>query len=1679
MFRHQITLLFLLIGVFAFAQRGKDGDLTVSTLDNIVNTYTPLTANANANATNISVDDNSMSGAAFSGGLQPGDLILIYQVQGAAVDVATFPVDLWNSEYTAQAEFFNTNTYNYIEFGAVTDIKEVGKYEFAEVLSINGSNTITLTCGLQNNYTTGANNHTQVIRVPRYENLTVPNNTSITTPAWDGTSGGVVAIEVEEDLTINGTERISADETGFRGGEASPNDNNSADVPGSILDIDTRGFLGSFNPKEGSGKGESVYGGFLDYDVIYSRYCYGAIANGGGGANYHNAGGGGGSNVGTGSYSGYGIVDRGPGNAYDDAWILEDPTMVTNTTSSGGGRGGYSHAEINKNPLNVGPHNTVWGSDFRRISGGVGGHPLTYDQTRAFMGGGGGGGHQNDGFGGDGGAGGGVVFLNVYGDIIGNGTISANGEDGEDAKGTPANPLKKAGDDGAGGAGGGGAILIKNINALPASIYLEAIGGNGGNQVLSFGAFNNNNQADGPGGGGGGGMIAFNTGTPVQNVAGGAAGETNSTFMTNFPVNGATGGAVGMDNQNTVAYDILVENDTICSGETSTLNTTSVGNLSPYPTLSWYENYSGGTALATGNSFTTPVLTATTIYYVGTCENAFRVPVTVVVSPPILLTGTPPVIAHETCNGNDGSITGLNATGGLGNLTFEWNGVVSPSEDLAGAVGDNYILTVEDEVGCEISSDPFTINPSSGPVIDITGISITDESCVGNDGTIAGITASGGTGTLTYAWSPSGETTLDLSGRTHGDYTLTVTDGSGCTAVSGPHTINQNGGAVVDVSNITISNASCGSTDGSITGIIATGTGLTYNWSPSGETTLDVNNLGAGNHSLVITDGAGCITNAGPFSITAPSSAVIDETGVNISDETCDGNDGEITGISVTGGAAPFVYEWNGVVATSEDLFNAIGGIYTLKVTDANGCEVTSNPFTIGASPGPAIDVSGIVISDELCNGTDGSISGITASGGTGTLTYEWFPNGETTLDISGLTTDSYSLTVIDDNGCSSNSGPHTVNEVGGPAVDDANVTIVNAFCSLDNGSIAGITTTGTGHSYAWSPSGGTTLDVSNVGAGLHYLTVSDGSGCSTTTGPYLVKDDVGPELDASLMVLHDEICDGNNGGITGITFTNGNPPFTFDWNGAPTPDTDLIGVVAGTYTLTITDAKGCTDSRGAYTIGSFLNPIVDVSGAVIADETCVGNDGSITGITISGGSEPMTYMWNGYNYPTVDLTGAYGNTYSLEVIDSTGCVVNEGPFVVNPSNHIFLDDSGVSIKEESCNVVNGRITGINVSGGQGALTYLWSPSGATTLDLTNAESGSHTLTITDGSGCSVTSGPHVINKAASPVVDESNVIVTDATCGLNNGSITGMKTVGVGLTYTWLPSGVTMLDINNFSPGTYTFVVSNAAGCQTLAGPYTINTTSKPVLDMSNAVITNAGCKGNDGSITGISSSGGEAPFIYNWNGNSFSSSNLTGLSAVSYTLTITGSNGCSDSVGPITITDLQAPTVDVSTPNQFISPGDSVSINSTFTPPGSTISWSPNENIDCLNCPNPVVTPNESTTYVVTVTSPDGCVSKDSVFIKIDNPCGEIKLPTVFSPNGDGLNDVFCVLGDCIHSIRFQVFNRWGEKIFETEDSDICWDGTFKGEPVNTGMYIYKLIGVKKDGSTIEKTGNVNLVR
>ncbi|MBW7866819.1 MAG: SprB repeat-containing protein, partial [Brumimicrobium sp.] len=682
MYKIIYLLLIALTCSVAFSQRGKDGDY-ILTGNVIVNTYTNLTATVSAGSSSIQVANAAMTGANFSGSLQTGDLILIYQVQGGLVDVNTLPYEWGWGTYTFQDSWFsNGNVNQFTEYGDVYNYQNAGVFEYAEVKSVT-ANTITVICPLKHSFYVVDNSKTQVIRVPRYKNLTVPLNDTIKAKNWDGVSGGVIAIEVEKDLNLAGA--ISATKSGFRGGNPTGN-GNIAGSAGSVTDYGNRGFLGSTDQYEGAEKGESIYGNKADYDIIYSRYCYGSIANGGGGANYHNAGGGGGSNVGIGTFYGYGVPDRGAGNVYDAAWNLEDVNMKT-TPSSGGGRGGYAHAEENKNPLTVGPHNSQWGVDFRRITGGVGGHPLTYDVERAFIGGGGGGGHQNNNYGGKGGAGGGAVFLSAYGNILGNGTIVTNGQNGGNSEGPTPGFSSKTGDDGAGGAGGAGAIVINNTKPIPASIKLIAKGGKGGIQNIQFGGSPTvKKQADGPGGGGAGGMISYTMGTPTEDVSGGKSGTTNSPYMNNFPQNGATDGASGLKTLPIQSIDFVVADDTICSGNTTTLVVTLGGNISyNLSNLQWFNSLTDVSPFATGNSYTTPALTVNTTYYIGDCSVLpIRIPVRVVVSPPIVIAGLPPTISNETCAGSDGSITGITVSGGTAPYTYSWNGTTTPGIDLTG-----------------------------------------------------------------------------------------------------------------------------------------------------------------------------------------------------------------------------------------------------------------------------------------------------------------------------------------------------------------------------------------------------------------------------------------------------------------------------------------------------------------------------------------------------------------------------------------------------------------------------------------------------------------------------------------------------------------------------------------------------------------------------------------------------------------------------------------------------------------------------------------------------------------------------------------------------------------------------------------------------------------------------------
>ncbi|WP_299611098.1 SdrD B-like domain-containing protein, partial [uncultured Aquimarina sp.] len=491
-----MALMFLFTYNNIFSQEGKDGDLTVTTANTILNTYSPVTSDISAGDTTIDVNDV----AADLGGLVSGDLVLIYQAQGATI-----------------------NTTNTVSYGDITDYGSSGLYEFAYVSST-AINTITLTCAIANSYFVAG--RTQVIKVPQYNVLTIDAGASVTALPWEDFAGsrrGGLVVITATTININGD--IDASGLGFRGGQV---DNTTSTNGATVVSDFVFSVAGN-----GAEKGESIVGYQTDYDALGGRYGRGAPANGGGGGNSHNSAGGGGSNGNNGNiwFNGAGVMCTGcTGSA---AWTL-DPDYIANgnalTTSSGGGRGGYSFGSSNQNALTLGPGNSAWGGDHRDAVGGLGGRPLiANEQNRIFLGGGGGAGDRNNSASQDAANGGGIILLGAD-TIAGSGNIITNG-----ANALPTVPNHN---DAPGGGGGGGSIVLRAAS-IANSLTLSANGGNGGNQLIT------NNESEGPGGGGGAGFVAISAGTPTININGGSNGVTNSGALTEFPANGATEGANG------------------------------------------------------------------------------------------------------------------------------------------------------------------------------------------------------------------------------------------------------------------------------------------------------------------------------------------------------------------------------------------------------------------------------------------------------------------------------------------------------------------------------------------------------------------------------------------------------------------------------------------------------------------------------------------------------------------------------------------------------------------------------------------------------------------------------------------------------------------------------------------------------------------------------------------------------------------------------------------------------------------------------------------------------------------------------------------------------------------------------------------------------------------------------
>lgn len=1055
------------------------------------------------------------------------------------------------------------------------------------------------------------------------------------------------------------------------------------------------------------------------------------------------------------------------------------------------------------------------------------------------------------------------------------------------------------------------------------------------------------------------------------------------------------------------------------------------------------------------------------------------------------------VITDVTCNGRLNGSINTTVTGGVPFYTYLWS-TGATTADLNGLAAGTYILTVTDQAGCT-AVDSFEVTQPDSLLVTFIG---TDVSCNGgNDGT-ATASVTGGTAPYSYLWSNSA-TTASISGLTAGTYLLVVTDDNGCT-VSGTYIVAE---PTAVTATATLTNVSCfGGSDGEIDLVLSGGVSpydITWSNGPSalGTTTTINSSLTAGIYTITITDQNGCEL-VETYTITQPDSIVFTAT---VTDATCFGDSTGAVDLTVTGGTTPYSFAWsNG--ATTEDLSGVQAGTYTLTLTDANACtatftatvdqpdslnvqsaitNVTCNGGADGAinlsvtggvppysyawsNTGTTSSINNLVADTYTVSVTDangcvtitdfvvtepdilaadatpvnvdcfGASTGgatLVVTGGTAPYSFLW-SNFSTDQDLSGVTAGFYTVVVTDSKGCIT-TDTVTVSQ-NDPLVLSATVTNVSCFGGADGEVALSVTGGVSPYSFIWSNTA-TDDTITGLTAGTYDVTVTDDVGC-TVVGSYTVTQ---PDTLTTSAVITDVTCAGSADGAVDVTVNGGTAPYTYAWSNTATTQ-DLSGLAGGTYTLTLTDANGCTHVD-SFTVAEPDSLLSTSSGVGIS---CFGFGNGTATVTVTGGTPPYTYFWSNFHF-TATIDSLEEGEYFVIVTDANGCTTLDS-ITINEPDPLAITGN---VKESGCVGETKGIVDITVTGGTAPYTYIWSPGGQTTEDIDSLPAGTYTVTVTDFNGC-VETYTAIVTAFPNPNADftANLACLGQETQFINNSSISG----GDSLTYEWdfgdggfsteeNPTHIftTVGSIN------VTLYAQSSKGClDTVVQTIFIN--SVPDANIYALGDTAELCTADSVELS-VETAAGQTYFWSNGDTSATTTAYLTGT----YFVTVVSAEGCAseDSIevgifegSSVVATPLDT-TVSLGFPAQLFATG------------GIAYEWSPTDGLNDAFIANPTATPLENTTYSVTVTVSDGCFAVREVTVNVVEDFLVIP-PNLFSPNGDGINDYWVIDNiDNYPICEVIVFNRWGSEIFSSEGYQNDWDGTSGGQNVSDGTYYYIL--------------------
>ncbi|AWG27077.1 beta strand repeat-containing protein [Flavobacterium kingsejongi] len=522
--------------------------------------------------------------------------------------------------------------------------------------------------------------------------------------------------------------------------------------------------------------------------------------------------------------------------------------------------------------------------------------------------------------------------------------------------------------------------------------------------------------------------------------------------------------------------------------------------------------------------------------------------------------------------------------------------------------------------------------------------------CAGSCTGSAAVNATGGIGTYTYSWAPSGGTGSIATGLCAGNYIVTITDAIGCTATRN-FTITTSGTPITTTGSQT--NVSCnGGTNGTATVVAAGGTpAYSYLWSPSGGTGATASGLAAGAYTVTVTDANGCSTTRN-YTITQPAAITTTGSQTNVS---CNGGSNATASVSATGGTGTYTYSWAPSGGTGATASGLTAGAYTVTVTDANSCTTTRN-FTI-TQPAPLTTTGSQT--NVSCNGGSNGVASVTANGGTGTYTYSWSPSGGTASTASGLTPGAYTVTVTDANSCTITRN-FTITQ---PSAITTTGSQTNVSCNGGSNGVASVTATGgTGtYTYSWSPSGGTAATASGLVPGAYTVTVTDANGCTRTRNYTITQ----PTAITASTSQTNVSCNSGSNGSASVTVSGGAGGYTYSWAPSGGTAATASGLVAGAYTVTITDANSCTITRN-FTI---TQPSLLTTTGSQTNVSCNGGSNGSASVTVSGGTAGYTYSWSPSGGTAATASGLTAGAYTVTITDANSCTTTRNYTISQPSS--------------------------------------------------------------------------------------------------------------------------------------------------------------------------------------------------------------------------------------------------------------------------------------------------------------------------------------------------------------------------------------------------------------------------